>query len=73
MTRGRGRPAAAVAAPRRGTAMATRRQPESWLGRLANEVYVGAMVLGLGLAVAAVVAVLVAVAMRVNEWVVMAD
>jgi hypothetical protein len=72
MTQGRGRPAPAVTARRRGTAMVTRqRQPESWLGRLANEVYVGAVVLGLGMVVAGVIALVVTLALRVNAWVMM--
>jgi outer membrane murein-binding lipoprotein Lpp len=54
--------------------MAARRQePDSWFGRLANELYLGAVVLA-GLALAGgVVAVLVEVALEVSDWVAMAD
>ena len=50
-----------------------RGQPETRIVRLANEVYVGALVLGGVTAVAGVVAALIAFAMRVSEWVAMAD
>jgi hypothetical protein len=54
--------------------MAARRQEvDSWVGRLANEVYLGAVVLA-GIAFAGgVIALLVEVAFEVSEWVAMAD
>jgi hypothetical protein len=55
--------------------MVTRRrgQPETWIGRLANEVYLGALVLGGAVVVAGVVAALIAFAMEVGDWVTMVD
>ena len=66
---------AEIATRRRGTMMVLRQrgQPETWIGRLANEVYVGALVVGGVMAVAGVAAALIAFAMRVSQWVAMAD
>jgi hypothetical protein len=50
-----------------------RRQPETWFGRLANEVYLGALVFGALVVAAGVVALLVAFVMEVTNWVQMAD
>jgi hypothetical protein len=50
-----------------------RRQPETWIGRLANEVYLGALVLA-GVTVAAgIVALVIALALQVSNWVKLAD
>jgi hypothetical protein len=55
--------------------MVTRRrgQPETWIGRFANEVYLGALVLGGVTVLAGIVAALIAFAMQVSNWVQMAD
>lgn len=55
--------------------MATRSRPQvgTWLGRLANELYLGAMVMGAVTVIAGLVAVAVIIAMRVSTWVQMAD
>jgi hypothetical protein len=50
-----------------------RREPESWIGRLANEVYLGALVLGAVVVVGGVVAGIVEFALQVSNWVAMAD
>jgi hypothetical protein len=50
-----------------------RRETDSWVGRLANEVYLGAVVLA-GLAVVgALIAALFGVALEVSDWIAMAD
>jgi hypothetical protein len=67
-------PGEAARCAKRGTTMVTRRrEPETWIGRLASEVYLGALVLGGVSVVAGIVAVLIALAMQVSNWVTMAD
>jgi hypothetical protein len=54
--------------------MVTRqRQPETWIGRVANELYLGALVVGGVSMVAGILALLVALAMQVSNWVMMAE
>jgi hypothetical protein len=55
------------------TMVIQRRQPETWLGRLANEVYLGALVFGAVVVAAGVVAALIAFVMQVSNWVQMAE
>ena len=50
-----------------------RRQPETRIGRVANELYLGALVLGGVTVVAGVLAALIAFAMQLSDWVTMAD
>lgn len=50
-----------------------RRQPDTWIGRLANEVYLGALVVGAVVVLGGIVALLVAFALQVSNWVTMAD
>jgi hypothetical protein len=50
-----------------------RRQPETWFARVANEVYVGALVVGAVVLLAGIAAGLIAIVMQVNHWVTMAD
>ena len=50
-----------------------RRQPETRIGRVANELYLGALVVGGVSVVAGILALLVAFAMQVSNWVMMAD
>jgi hypothetical protein len=54
--------------------MVTRqREPETWFGRVANEVYLGALVVGAVVLLAGIAAGLIAVVMEVNNWVMMVD
>ena len=50
-----------------------RREPETWIGRVANELYLGALVVGGVSVVAGILALLVAFAMQVSNWVMAAD
>jgi hypothetical protein len=50
-----------------------RRQPETWIGRVANEVYLGALVVGGVSVLAGILALLVALGMQVSNWVMMTD
>ncbi len=54
--------------------MVTRRRgPETWIGRVANEVYLGALVVGGVSILAGIVAALIALALQLSNWVTMAD
>ena len=50
-----------------------RRQPETRIGRVSNELYLGALVLGGVTVVAGILAAVIAFAMQVSTWVTMAD
>jgi hypothetical protein len=50
-----------------------RRQSDTWIGRVANEVYVGALVVGAVTVLGGIIAALVALALQLNNWVAMAD
>jgi hypothetical protein len=54
---------------RRGGPMAEGERPKNRVGRVANEVYVGALVLGVVVVLAGVVAAIVAGVMQVSRWV----
>jgi uncharacterized membrane protein len=55
------------------TTAVQRRETDSWAGRLANELYLGAVVLA-GLAVVgALIAALFGVVLEVSDWIAMAD
>ena len=54
--------------------MVTRqREAETWIGRVANEVYLGALVVGGVSVVAGILALVVAFAMQISNWVMAAD
>jgi len=53
--------------------MVTRREPETWIGRVANELYLGALVVGGVSVMAGVLALLVALAMQISNWVMAVD
>ena len=52
---------------------ARRHEADSWFGRLANELYLGAVVLGGIAVVGGIIAALIEVALEVSDWVAMAD
>lgn len=59
---------------RQGTiAMATRRRSDRWFDRIGNEVYVGAMVVGLVVVVVGVVALLIQTVFGISRWVQLGD
>ena len=50
-----------------------RRQSGNWMGRLVNELYLGALVLGAVVVVGGVLAAVVAALMEISHWVALAD